>query len=97
MSKKLALFYSIFRQPENNTPHKNASEPPKICAIKIKMPRDKWSLLSHCAVNVEKVVKLPRKPVMINNRQNSVNFRLIKNPIKKQPTILAIHVPKGSE
>ena len=49
-------------------------------------------------VKAEKVVKEPKKPIIINGLKSSLFERFIakKNPIKKQPIKFTVNVPKGN-
>ena len=49
-------------------------------------------------VKAEKVVKEPKKPIIINGLKSSLFDRFIakKNPIKKQPIKFTVNVPKGN-
>ena len=49
-------------------------------------------------VKAEKVVKEPKKPIINNGLKSSLFERFIakKNPIKKQPIIFTVNVPKGN-
>lgn len=48
-------------------------------------------------VKAEKVVKEPKKPIIINGLKSSLfeRFKAKKIPIKKQPIIFTVNVPKG--
>lgn len=56
-------------------------------------PRSNW--VSHSAVKVEKVVKLPKNPVISMSFQNSGSLKVSATPMQKQPIKLAANVPKG--
>ena len=49
-------------------------------------------------VKAEKVVKEPKKPIINNGLKSSLFERFIakKIPIKKQPIIFTVNVPKGN-
>ena len=49
-------------------------------------------------VKAEKVVKEPKKPIIINGPKSSLFERFIdkKIPIKKQPIKFTVNVPKGN-